>query len=161
MNRFIPSRPLALAVFLLWLLLEGEFGLGALLFALLLALVLPLLGEPLRHSRARMQRPGTALRLAGVVLWDIVVSNIEVARLVLGRQSRIHPGFVVVPLDLTNDHGITALAGIITLTPGTVSAELSADRRALLVHCLNLTDPAATVAQIKQRYEAPLKEIFP
>ena len=66
-----------------------------------------------------------------------------------------------VPLDLTNIHGITTLASIITLTPGTVSAELSDDRRYLLVHALDLQDPQALIDEIKLRYEAPLKEIFP
>ena len=55
---------------------------------------------------------------------------------------------------------ITALAGTITLTPGTVSADLSADGRSLLVHCLETADPAATVSQIKERYDRRLKEIF-
>jgi len=161
MKRFVPSRPLTIAVFVLWLLLGGTVATGHLLLAALLALLLPLLGERLRPERARMRRPGTALRLTGTVLWDIVVSNIEVAKLVLGPQSRITPGFVWIPLDITNDHGVAALAGIITMTPGTLSADLSEDRRHLLVHCLNLTDAEATIEQIKQRYEAPLKEIFP
>ena len=108
-----------------------------------------------------MRRPLLAARLALRVLWDIVLSNIEVARRILGRESRIHPGFVWVPLDIRNGHGIAALAGIITMTPGTLSAELSADRRHLLVHCFNLEDAAATVAQIKRDYETPLREIFP
>ena len=99
--------------------------------------------------------------LAQRVLWDIVLSNIEVARRILGPERAITPGFLWLPLDLTNLHGITALASIITLTPGTLSAELSEDRRHLLVHCFNLRDAEATVAAIKQRYEAPLKEIFP
>ena len=58
-------------------------------------------------------------------------------------------------------HGITALASIITLTPGTLSTELTADRRHLLVHCFNLKDADEQVASIKTRYERPLKEIFP
>ena len=62
---------------------------------------------------------------------------------------------------MTSIHGITALASIITLTPGTVSAELTPDQRHLLVHCFNLHDAQATIATIKTRYEAPLKEIFP
>ena len=95
------------------------------------------------------------------MLWDIVLSNVEVAGRILGREGRIHPGFVWIPLDISNPYGISALAGIITMTPGTLSAELSLDRRHLLVHCFHLEDPAATIAQIKQRYEAPLREVFP
>ena len=94
------------------------------------------------------------------MLGDIVKSNIVVARQVLGPESRIRPAFVWVPLDIRDPHGIVALAGIITLTPGTLSSELSDDRRHLLVHAFNVDDEQALIAEIKQRYEAPLREIF-
>ena len=92
---------------------------------------------------------------------DIVRCNITVARQVLGPQERLRPGFIWVPLDIANIHGIAVLTSIITLTPGTVSASLSDDRRHLLVHVLHLEDPEALVQEIKARYEAPLMEIFP
>jgi multicomponent K+:H+ antiporter subunit E len=66
-----------------------------------------------------------------------------------------------VPLDIANIHGIAALTSMITLTPGTVSAALSDDRKYLLVHVLHLDDAETVIRQIKTRYEAPLMEIFP
>jgi multicomponent K+:H+ antiporter subunit E len=96
-----------------------------------------------------------------IVLWDIIVSNIQVAYWVLFRRGEsLRSRFITVPLDLSTAEAITTLAGTITLTPGTVSADLSADGRALLVHCLETDDPEATVALIKTRYERRLKEIF-
>jgi multicomponent K+:H+ antiporter subunit E len=95
------------------------------------------------------------------MLHDIVRANLHVARLVLRPRGTLKPGWVWIPLDLTNIHGITALASLITLTPGTVSAELSDDRRYLLVHVLDMRDPETEIAEIKTRYEAPLREIFP
>ena len=80
---------------------------------------------------------------------------------VLGPERRITPGFIWLPLDIRNIHGIAALTSIITLTPGTVSSALSEDRRYLLVHVLNLSDPDAVIEHIKRRYEKPLMEIFP
>lgn len=161
MTRWIPSLPQSLSVLLLWLLLVADLTWGPLLLGLGLAIGLPLLSGRLMPQRARFGRHGVLLRLALRVAGDIVLSNIEVARRILGPERALTPGFVWVPLELTNIHGITALASIITLTPGTVSAELSEDQRHLLVHCFNLKDAAATVADIKHRYEAPLKEIFP
>ena len=79
----------------------------------------------------------------------------------LDPRARLQSQFVWVPLDLTNIHGISALASIITLTPGTVAAQLSADRRHLLVHCLDVQDPDAMIREIKARYEAPMLEMFP
>ena len=67
---------------------------------------------------------------------------------------------VTVPLTLKTDLAISLLANTISLTPGTVSAWLSADKRTLIVHALDTGDADALIAEIKQRYEAPLKKIF-
>jgi len=161
MKRFLPSPPLSGAVFLLWLLLVAELSVGHLLLGAILALALPLLAGFLQPERARFGRTAMILVLIRRVLWDIVLSNIEVARRIIGPERVLTPTFVWLPLELTNIHAITALASIITLTPGTVSAELSQDQRHLLVHCFNLKDAQALRAAIRVRYEAPLKEIFP
>jgi multicomponent K+:H+ antiporter subunit E len=161
MNRFLPSLPLSVAVLVLWLLLVADIGTGQLLLGLVLAISLPLVAGLLQPERACFGRARTILVLLRRVLWDIVLSNIEVARRILGPERALTPTFVWLPLELTNIHGITTLASIITLTPGTVSAELSEDRRHLLIHCFNLADAEQLLASIKTRYEAPLKEIFP
>ena len=61
---------------------------------------------------------------------------------------------------ITDPHGIVVLAGIITMTPGSVSAELSPDRRHLLIHAFSIDEAGALIATIKSRYEAPLRQIF-
>ncbi|HSM11122.1 MAG TPA: Na+/H+ antiporter subunit E [Lysobacter sp.] len=161
MKRFLPSPPLSGAVFVLWLLLVAQLSIGQLLLGAILALTLPLLAAYLQPERAHFGRVAMILVLTRRVAWDIVLSNIEVARRILGPERVLTPTFVWLPLELTNIHAITALASIITLTPGTVSAELSHDQRHLLVHCFNLKDAPALLATIRERYEAPLKEIFP
>jgi multicomponent K+:H+ antiporter subunit E len=161
MNKLFPAPALSLCVFAVWLLLVGSIEPGHLVLAALQAVLLPLVAQRLRRDGAAgVRRPLLALRLFLVVLWDIVISNIQVAKLILGREANIHPGFLWLPLDIRNPHAIATLAGIITMTPGTLSTEVSADNRHLLVHCFSLDDEAGTIAQIKQRYEAPLKEIF-
>ena len=161
MRRLLTSPPLSLAVLLLWLLLVADFSPGQLAIGIILALLLPWLAGMLEPERASFGRTIALLALTRRVLWDMLLSNIEVARRILGPERALTPGFVWIPLELTNIHGITALASIITLTPGTVSAELTEDRRFLLVHCFNLKDADAQVAEIKARYESLLKEIFP
>lgn len=160
MRRLLPSPLLSAALLAVWLLLNNTLAPGQALLGALLALALPLLTDRLRCERARMRRPLQAARLLMVVLVDIVLANIEVARRILGPESALRPRFVWLPLDIRDPHGIAVLAGIITLTPGTVSSDLTADRRYLLVHAFNCDDPAALVASIKQRYEYPLMEIF-
>jgi multicomponent K+:H+ antiporter subunit E len=96
----------------------------------------------------------------GMLLHDIIVSNIIVAKQVLGSPERLQPGFIVIPLDLTEALPITMLASTISLTPGTVSIEISEDQKTLYVHALHVTDESGLVDRIKHRYEKPLKEIF-
>ena len=160
-RKLFPSVPFAVLIFLFWLLMADSVTPGNLVMAALLGVVVPLFGARLDREFARIGTLKPVPRMLWVVAWDIVLSNVEVARRILGPESAITPGFIWVPLDIRNIHGIAALTSIITLTPGTVSAELSPDRRYLLVHCFNLKDAQATIDEIKRRYEAPLMEIFP
>lgn len=164
LRRLFPAPWTSLLLALVWPVLNQSWSLGQLLLGALLALMVPWLIGPRSESRQAhrpaLRRAATAVRLAFTVLKDIITSNIDVARLILGRESAIRPAFVWLPLTITSPHGIVVLAGVITMTPGTLSAELSEDRRHLLVHALNVDDEAALIETIKARYEAPLMEIF-
>ena len=160
MRRWLPAPLLSATLFIVWLLLANTLDPAHIVLGALLAIVVPRFTEDLRPERPRIRRPLVIARLALTVLWDIVLSNIEVARRILGPESAIRPRFVWIPLALTDPHAVLSLAGIITMTPGTLSAELSPDGSHLLVHAFNVDDEAALIAQIKARYEAPLKEIF-
>lgn len=160
LRQLLPAPLLSLVLAIMWPVLNQSWSLGQCLLGLALAVVVPWFTEPLRESRVTLRRPAAALRLMLVVLKDIVGSNLAVARLILGREAAIRPAFVWLPLTIAQPHGIVMLAVIVTMTPGTLSAELSADRRHLLIHALNVDDPAALIADIKTRYEAPLLEIF-
>ncbi|NLZ86260.1 MAG: monovalent cation/H+ antiporter subunit E, partial [Gammaproteobacteria bacterium] len=101
-----------------------------------------------------------ALRLFFVVVWDIVVANLKVAKLVLGPTKNLHPKWFRVPLETEHEEVNTLLAMIITTTPGTVTAGIDQDRGDILVHALSTDDEAAEIELIKQRYEQPLLKIF-
>ena len=161
MKRWIPSPPLSLALFAVWLLLNQSLAPATLLLAALLAVAVPLITKGLRPATVRMHRPGVALRLLGRVALDIVHSAFAVARLLLTRPtSAIASGFVQVPLEMRDANALAVLAMILCLTPGTAWGELSLDRSMLTIHVFDLQDEAAFVAQIKTRYEKPLMEIF-
>lgn len=159
MSRLVPAPLLSVVLFGAWLLLNG-LSAGHAVLAAVLGIAIPWFTEPFRPDRFRLRAWPTLVALAMTVLWDIVVSNVQVAMLIIGPERRIHPRFVWLPLDISDPHGIATLAGIITMTPGTLSADLTEDRRFLLVHALNVDDEAALVASIKARYEAPLQRIF-
>jgi multicomponent K+:H+ antiporter subunit E len=143
-----------------WAMLWGSLGGGVLLLGALLAWAIPLFTSRFWPDPPRLASLGAALRFAPVVLWDIVVANLVVARLILDPSAPLHPRFFRVPIELEDELAITLLGGIISLTPGTVTADVSEDRRSLIVHGLDVADEAAVVREIKERYEKPLKEIF-
>lgn len=137
LRRLFPSTSLSVMVTGFWVLMSDSFTLGQILLGMLLGVVVPLFAARLDREFARIGSLRPLPKLICVTLWDITVSNIRVAVQVLGPERRIHPGFIWLPLDIANIHGIAALTSMITLTPGTVSAALSDDRRHLLVHVLH------------------------
>lgn len=144
-----------------WIIAAGSVAPGTLLMALILATIIPHFTTRFWTNAPDRIRVAPFVRLTGVVLWDIVLANLRVARLVLGPSARLRPAFLVLPLDVTHPWAITALTSIITLTPGTVSTNVSEDRSALLVHALDVDDHEAAIRRMKTRYERPLLEIFP
>lgn len=161
MSKLLPHPILTLLIAAVWVALINSISLGTVLLGLVLGVAIPLFTSPYWPQRPRIRRPLKIIEYIAVVGWDIVVSNIQVAIWVLfWPTSRLQTRYVVVPIELTSPEAIALLAGTITMTPGTVSADLAADGSAILVHCLHTTDPDDTVAQIKTRYERRLKEIF-
>lgn len=158
--RFLPHPLLTPTLAAVWLLLNNSLAPGHVVLGLLLGWAIPWFTLRFWPERVRIRRPLKLLRFVAVVLYDIVVANLIVARRILGRPERLRPAFVSLPLDLKSDLAISLLANTICLTPGTVSARLSPDRRSLLVHGLHVPDAGVLVATIKARYEAPLKEVF-
>ncbi|MDM0076526.1 Na+/H+ antiporter subunit E [Variovorax sp. J2P1-59] len=161
MKRWIPSPPLSLGLFVVWLLLNQSMDAATLLLAAILALVVPLLTQSLRPATAKMRRPGLALRLCGVIAFDLVHSALTVGRLLLTRRSAdMKPRFVHVPLEMRDPNALAVLAMILCLTPGTAWGEISFDRSSLLIHVFDEADEQAFIAMVKSRYERPLMEIF-
>ena len=160
-SRWLPYPMLSLSLLLLWLLLANQLSVGQFLLGAFLGWGIALLVRGFWVDVQPVAKPLKLVRFLLLVLLDIVTANLEVARNILGSQAKLRPGFVVVPLELRDEVGLIMLTSIISLTPGTVSADLSDDRCSLLLHCLDVSDPQALVAQIKSRYEAPLLEAFP
>ncbi len=160
-RRLFPHPILTVLLTLVWLLLVNSFSLNSLLFGLILGILIPFVTSPYWPTRTHFRNPLMIVEYLLVVLWDIVVANVVVAKLVLFRRNRdLHPNWVTVPLELRTPAAITMLAGTITMTPGTLTADLSSKGHSLLVHCLDAPDPDAVRDEIKQRYERRLLEIF-
>ncbi len=142
-----------------WLALSHSLAPVHLLSAVLIGLIVPRLLRPFLADASGLYWPAIP-RLVAIVLWDIVVSNVVVAKLVLGPLGNMSPGWIPVPL-ASDHHRVNALfASIITTTPGTVSAVIDEAERVIWVHALNCDDVAEMAADMKSRYEEPLLVIF-
>ncbi len=160
MRRILPHPVLSLILIVLWLMLAQHVTAGSVLMAIALAVSIPLFTSEFWPERPKVHSWGALIKFMPVFLWDVLVANLRVAWLIVNVGRTLRPYWLVIPLDLQNPHGITTLANVISLTPGTVSAEVGADRKTLLVHALDVADPEAEIATIKQRYERPIMEIF-
>ena len=159
-KKWLPHPLLTPILTAVWLLLNNSVEPGQILLGLLLGWAIPRLTSAFWPEHVRVRNPGRLLRFTAVFLYDVLIANLSVARLIVAGPQAMRPAFVVVPLELKTDLALSLLANTICLTPGTVSARLSVDRRHLLVHALSADSPAELVAMIKTRFEAPLKEIF-
>lgn len=157
----LPHPLLTLLLAVVWLLLQNQLSWGMAFFGVILGIIIPRITAAWWPDTPEGFRLGKMISYGLVVIWDILVANVQVAWIVLSvPNAKLKPAWIVIPLDLKQPEAITMLAGTITLTPGTVSADLSNKGHSLLVHVLHTDDPDAVVEEIKTRYEARLKEIF-
>lgn len=161
LRRLYPHPVLAGTLVIVWLLLQNRLTAGGILVGIAIGTAVPILTAPYWPGRPRLRLGVPALAYLGVVLADIIVANFQVAGLILFRPSAgMRSGWLVIPLEVRSPEAIAALAATISLTPGTVSADLSACGRSLLVHALHIDDADAAVARIKHRYERRLRRFL-
>jgi multicomponent K+:H+ antiporter subunit E len=160
-GRFLPHPLLTLLLAAVWQMLVNSITVGTLVLGVVFGILIPLLTNAYWPDRPRLRRPLKLFSYLLIVLWDICAANLVVARIILFRRnSDLRSNWVTIPLELSSPEAITVLAGTITMTPGTVSSDISSCGRVLLVHCLDAPDPDAVRSEIKHRYERRLKEIF-
>ena len=156
-----PHPVLTLLLAVVWIILQNGFSAGMAVFGLIIGTIIARITAAFWPERPGGFRVGKMIFYALLVMWDILVANVQVAWIVLTvPNSKLKPAWITIPLDLRTPEAITLLAGTITLTPGTVSADLSQSGHYLLVHVLHTDDADAERDSIKTRYEARLKEIF-
>ncbi|MCG6204335.1 Na+/H+ antiporter subunit E [Rhodopseudomonas sp. HC1] len=161
MSRLLPFPLISLCLLAMWLWLSQSLALGAILLGTLFAVLGGWLLRMLQPDAKAVHNPVAIIRLATLVLMDVIRSNIAVAAIVLGGQRHnITSGFVDIPLDLRSRQGLAVLACIITSTPGTLWVNYNLESGILQLHVLDLVDETEWVERIKGRYERLLLEIF-
>lgn len=161
LRRLFPHPYLSLTLVTVWVFLVGSLSPGSLILALAFATLIPVATSRWWPDRPRIKRPFAFLAYGLLVLWDVIIANFQVARIILFLpRDKIRSAWITVPVDLTSPEAISLLAGTITMTPGTLTADFSADGRALLIHALHAPDPDSVRKTIKSRYETRLKRIM-
>lgn len=162
MQQWLPHPLLTTVLVLLWMALLNSFTMGGLVVGIVLGMLIPIYTANFWPERPVIRTPIQVISFICILMFDVVVANIQVAyRIVFRRPEQLNTKWITVPLDLTSPEAITVLTGTITLTPGTVASDLSADGRSLLVHCLDVGSEKEMVRDIKERYERRIKAIFP
>jgi multicomponent K+:H+ antiporter subunit E len=160
-NWLLPHPFLTLVLAIVWMLLQNEVSAGMAVFGIILGIIIPWGTSIWWPDTPKGFRLSKMITYSFMVMWDILVANIQVAWIVLTvPNAKLKPAWIVIPLELREPEAITVLAGTITLTPGTVSADLSDQGHSLLVHVLHTDDPDAVRDEITSRYQRRLLEIF-
>lgn len=159
--QLLPHPLLTLMLITLWMALVNGFSIGGLLVGTVLGMLIPIFTANFWPDRPMIRRPWKFFSFIAILIFDVIVANLQVAYLILFRSpKKLRSGWIVVPLDVVSAEGITALAGTITLTPGTVSSDLTTDGKCLLVHCLDVESEEEMVRRIKDRYEKRIKAML-
>ncbi len=159
-RKWLPHPRFSLFLLVLWLLMVESFAVAQILLGGLLAWLIPFGTQQFWLEQSSMHHPVRMVQYVFHLFVDIIRSNFMVAWQIISPQNKLKPGFVEYPIQLQNDFAITLLASTVTLTPGTVSAHITRDKKVLLLHVLHLTDEQALVEAIHLRYETLLQEIF-
>jgi multicomponent Na+:H+ antiporter subunit E len=153
-----PAGLLLLA--LAWLALTGSFTIANALLGLVLAVLVSAFAREQRGRNRIAIRLLATVRLAVLFLRELVLSAYRVARLVVTPRMDIRPGIFAYRLKLDRNFEVTLLANLITLTPGTLSVDVSPDRKTLFVHAIDCSDPEKNRRDIAEGFERAIMEAF-
>ena len=156
MNLLLWNILLALA----WAALTGEFSLLNLMVGFGMGMAILIFVGPALGDTKYFQKIGRALAFVLFFLRELVSANLRVALDVITPRYNMKPGIVAIPLEARTDAEITILANLITLTPGTLSLDLSDDRKVLYVHAMYLSDPDELRDEIKSGFERRVLELM-
>ena len=140
--------------------LMGQLTLSGLMVSFVAGYLLMYWLRPLLGPTTYFQKVPQLLSFLLFLMWDILVSNLRVAREVLAIRRRARAGFIAVPLSVKSNFEITLLVSLITLTPGTMGVDVSGDRKILYVHTMFVSTPDEVRATIKNGLERRVMELF-
>jgi multicomponent Na+:H+ antiporter subunit E len=149
-----------LALALAWVAVTGELTAGNLALGFGIGFVVLFFTAPILGTPAYARKVIQVLNLALFFVWELILANLRVAYEVLTPGYQLRPGVIAIPLDARTDAEIMLLTTLITLTPGSFSLDVSADRRVLYLHAMYISDPDQVRRQIKDGFERRVLEVL-
>lgn len=154
-NRFLAN----LLLTFIWVALTGAFTFANIIFGFILSyFVLIVITRGSGRARYFKLVP-KLIAFVFYFLYQLLKANLQVAWEVGTPKLHMTPGIVGVPLDVKSDAQITLLANLITLTPGTLSLDVSEDKKVLYVHSMYITNREKFIGEIKNGFEKRIIEI--
>lgn len=142
---------------LVWALLFGPFTPGNFLIGLVVAYIALRFVTPRSIRPSYFDKIGGGIAFLGYFVAQLVIANIRMVLYTLGPLGRLRPAILAIPLtEGMTDLEITALANVITLTPGTLSLDVADDRKTLFVHFMHVDDKEEAITEIKDGFERRL-----
>lgn len=156
MNIFLLNVLLAIA----WGALTSQFYPANLIFGYLLGYLFLWIIFHNRPGQKYFSRAPKIIEFLLFFLLELFKANLRVAKIVLTPRPQIRPGVIAVPLDLKTDAEITLMMNLLTLTPGTLSLDISTDHRLLFIHTIDFSSVEQFRAEVKQGFERRVMEIM-
>ncbi len=138
----------------LWVASTGEFTYSNALLGFVIAFIALYWLRGMFRQTSYFQKVPLALKFAGIFAWEMLLANLRVAWEVVTPTALRRPGIVGVPLEARTDLEIAILANIVSLTPGSLSIDVSPDRKTLYVHTMFVDDPEEFRREIKENFES-------
>lgn len=145
---------------LTWMFLQDTLTVNHFILGYIIGLAIVYVGSQRTGVEFYLRRPIAAIKLCVVFLSVLIKSCLRVAYIILHPRMDITPGIVAVPLEVKTDAQITLFAGLITVPPGTLSVDVSPDRKYLYVHVLEMDDPQQAIDSLKRTLEHRIMEVF-
>jgi multicomponent Na+:H+ antiporter subunit E len=150
---------LNLILALTWAALQGDLNVTNLVIGFLVSAAVIYVFRQMFFEPRYFTKIGLGIKLVLVFFKELIKANLSVLKVVISPRLRVRSGVIAVPTELRNDVALTLLANMITLTPGTLTLDISPDRRYLFVHTLNLDDPEDVKREIRLAFEVYLEEL--
>lgn len=148
-----------LALAALWMFLSSNFSVASFIAGYLLGMLAVYMLRNFLPGSFYLKRVKAIIVLVFIFIWQMILANIDVVKVVLSPKVDIRPGFFAYPCDLEDEWAVSLLSALITLTPGTIVVAISDDHNTLYIHGLNVEDSETEIASIKDSFEQAIKEV--